>query len=118
MDASILTRPIRVLVAIAAPQNLQTDYGLQPIDPLQEFNSLNEALDGLPVQLTRFPPARDTSATPNGDDVERTGEQGTAIVRARPEWGYRLRARLAVQAGPEATAVGFRGARSRRLVQV
>jgi hypothetical protein len=52
----ILQRPIRVLVAIANPENL-ADYGLQAVESDTEWAALRTALTGLEVQLTRFPPA-------------------------------------------------------------
>ena len=50
----ILQRPIRVLVAIANPQNL-SDFGLQAIDVAAEWTALQNALVGLGVELIQLP---------------------------------------------------------------
>jgi hypothetical protein len=54
--APILQRPIRMLVAIANPANLQADFGLDPIDPDREWEVLKAATAGLDVQMECFPP--------------------------------------------------------------
>ena len=52
----ILKRPIKVLVAIAAPANLQQDYGLFQIDSDDEWKLLQEAIGDTPqVELVRLP---------------------------------------------------------------
>ena len=54
--APILKRPIKVLLAIANPKNLETDYGLSAIVVDQELAMLKEAAKGLDVEITLFPP--------------------------------------------------------------
>ena len=50
----ILKRPIRMLVAIADPQDL-AQYGLAPIEPEVEWELLQQATEGLDVELVRLP---------------------------------------------------------------
>jgi hypothetical protein len=50
----VLKRPIRMLVAIANPQDLN-DYGMVPIQPEVEWSLLQEAVEGLDVELIRMP---------------------------------------------------------------
>ncbi len=52
--APLLTRPLKLLVAIAAPDNLK-DYKLTSLDEEVEYVALDEALAGLDVELTRLP---------------------------------------------------------------
>ena len=47
-------RPIKLLVGIAAPDNL-AEYQLSPIDSAAELALLEEALSGLPVELIAIP---------------------------------------------------------------
>ena len=49
----ILKRPIRMLVAVASPQNLE-EYRLEPIDPEAEWQVLQAAAEGLEVELVRL----------------------------------------------------------------
>ncbi len=65
----ILQRPIRVLVAIANPQNL-AEYNLQAVEADAEWVALQAALAGLDVQLTRFPPAAAAPCTLAGLEEE------------------------------------------------
>jgi hypothetical protein len=51
----VLTRPIKILVAVANPTNLTTDYNLPAIDVEQEGALLKAATDGLEVALTLLP---------------------------------------------------------------
>ena len=51
----ILKRPIKVLVAIANPQNLEADYHLSSINVEHEFDMLKEAVKGLDVRDNAFP---------------------------------------------------------------
>ena len=53
----ILKRPIKVLVAIANPQNLEADYQLSSINVEYELAILKEAVNGLDVEITLFPPS-------------------------------------------------------------
>lgn len=48
--------PLKIVVAVASPANL-SDYpgGLMEIDPDQEYDALQAAVDGLPVELIRIP---------------------------------------------------------------
>jgi hypothetical protein len=50
----VLKRPIKILVAIATPQNL-ADYHLTTINEDQEWTLLQEATTGLEVELTLLP---------------------------------------------------------------
>ncbi|MEM7033308.1 MAG: CHAT domain-containing protein [Chloroflexota bacterium] len=50
----ILKRPIKILVAVANPDNL-SEYDLAAIDADDEFNQLQEATAGLPVELVSVP---------------------------------------------------------------
>jgi hypothetical protein len=50
----ILKRPIKMLVAIANPQNL-ADYELDPVDVAAEWASLQEVTAGLGVELAQLP---------------------------------------------------------------
>ena len=52
--APLLTRPLKLLVAIAAPENL-ADYGLAPLDAEAEWAALCEATADPDVTLTRLP---------------------------------------------------------------
>jgi len=66
-----LNRPIKVLVAIANPKNLEADYGLDSIDVDEELASLKEAVKGLDVEITLFPssPIGFSLPTSDGDVV-------------------------------------------------
>ena len=50
----LLTRPLKLLVAIAAPENL-ADYGLAPLDAEAEWAALCEVTASQEVTLTRLP---------------------------------------------------------------
>ena len=50
----ILKRPIRVLVAVANPENLG-EYGLEAVDPEAEWQALQEAMEGLDAELVQMP---------------------------------------------------------------
>jgi hypothetical protein len=50
----VLKRPIRMLVVIANPQDLD-NYGLVPIQPEVEWSLLQQAAEGLDVELIRMP---------------------------------------------------------------
>jgi hypothetical protein len=50
----ILKRPIRILVAVANPQNLG-DFRLEAIDPEAEWALLQEAMEGLDAELVQLP---------------------------------------------------------------
>jgi hypothetical protein len=52
----VLKRPIKVLIAIANPQNLETDYHLSAVNVEYELALLKEAVKGLDVETTIFPP--------------------------------------------------------------
>ncbi|MEM7028678.1 MAG: CHAT domain-containing protein [Chloroflexota bacterium] len=51
----VLQRPIKMLVAIANPDNLMEDYELSQIDIEEEMAMLEEATDSLEVELTELP---------------------------------------------------------------
>jgi hypothetical protein len=51
----VLKRPIKVLLAVASPQNLESEYQLPSINVEHEFSNLKEALKGLDVEITLFP---------------------------------------------------------------
>ncbi|MFN8446291.1 MAG: CHAT domain-containing protein [Caldilineaceae bacterium] len=57
----ILKRPVKMLVAIATPSNLAAQ-GLGEFDADQEFAIIQQAVAGLDVELTRYPPARSGSS--------------------------------------------------------
>lgn len=50
----VLKRPVRMLVAIANPEDLN-DYGMVPIQPEVEWSLLQQAVEGLDVELIRMP---------------------------------------------------------------
>jgi hypothetical protein len=50
----ILQRPVKVLVAIANPENLQ-EFGLQPIEIEAEMDRLSSLIDNLEVELEQLP---------------------------------------------------------------
>jgi hypothetical protein len=50
----ILKRPIRMLVAVASPQDVG-DYGLAPVDAEAEWALLQEAMEGLDAELVPLP---------------------------------------------------------------
>lgn len=72
----ILKRPIKILVAIADPQNLETDYDLSTINVDHELFLLMEAVRGLDVEITLFspPPPGFSITTRDGDIVSRTAQ--------------------------------------------
>jgi hypothetical protein len=50
----VLKRPLRMLVVIANPEDLD-DYGMVPIEPEVEWALLQQATEGLDVELVRMP---------------------------------------------------------------
>jgi hypothetical protein len=50
-----LKRPIKILVAIANPENLASDFNLEPLDVEAEWAGLQEVTEGLEVELTLLP---------------------------------------------------------------
>ncbi|HSR31383.1 MAG TPA: CHAT domain-containing protein [Anaerolineae bacterium] len=50
----ILKRPVRMLVAVASPENLE-EYGLSAIDVEAEWALLREELEGLEIKLVQLP---------------------------------------------------------------
>ena len=60
----IFKRPLRILVAIANPENHTDKFkSLQPVEVDKEWQLLQEATQGLDVDLTRFPGPGTTSET-------------------------------------------------------
>ncbi len=52
--AAIPQRPIKIAVAIAAPDNL-VEYGLAPIDAAHEWEALQETLGGVDAEIVQVP---------------------------------------------------------------
>ncbi len=52
--AAIPQRPIKIAVAIAAPDNL-AEYGLAPIDAAHEWEALQETLGGVDAEIVQVP---------------------------------------------------------------
>jgi hypothetical protein len=62
----ILQRPIKILVAIANPKDLQ-DWGFEPIVAGKEFKRLKKATSGLEIELKRFPSVSSEFSIPSRD---------------------------------------------------
>jgi hypothetical protein len=73
----VLKRPIKVLLAIASPKNLEADYHLSSINVELELAILKEAVKGLDVEITLFPPLPKGSNLPtrDGDVVSVVSQQ-------------------------------------------
>ncbi len=65
---AIQRRPIKILVVIANPLNLASDYNLEPIDVFQELEALHQSTAGLDVALTLFPPSESVPKGSREDD--------------------------------------------------
>jgi hypothetical protein len=65
----ILQRPLKMLVAVAAPANL-ADLGVAPLDAVAEFAALRQGVAGLNVEVTVFPAKAGEPCTLAGLEAE------------------------------------------------
>ncbi len=71
----ILQRPIKILAAVAAPDDLAT-LGMAAIDPVAEIDALLAAVQGLDVEVTLFP------ALPAGREVPAAWQQRVRMAES------------------------------------